>query len=159
MTHAPIRSNANIAEAPQCELCATTQLVALFQPIRNWLRFSKPVRQFMRIETDCPSQSKGGNPPACRHLVDMLGCDLKQFRHVPRVKRGPRSSLCPHPSLRGSLLLQASLGQGPNSSLSALRQRRSSALAPHPPKNATANGPQPPDSRNSSWKTMALPSF
>jgi hypothetical protein len=26
------------------ELCATTQLVALFQAIRNWLRFSKPVR-------------------------------------------------------------------------------------------------------------------
>jgi excisionase family DNA binding protein len=38
------------------ELCAITALVALFGPNRYWLRFSKPVRQFMRIETDCPSR-------------------------------------------------------------------------------------------------------
>jgi hypothetical protein len=31
--------------------CATTPLAALFGPKRYWLRFSKPVRQFMRIET------------------------------------------------------------------------------------------------------------
>ena len=37
------------------QLCATTPLVALFGPKRYWLRFAKPVRQFMRIETDCPS--------------------------------------------------------------------------------------------------------
>src|SRR6266851_3667765 len=40
-------------------LCATSPLAALFEPKRNWLRFSKPVRQFVRIETDCASQSKG----------------------------------------------------------------------------------------------------
>ncbi len=45
----------------------------------------KPVRQFMRIETDSPSQSKGWKSAACRHLVDMLRCDLKQFRSVPRA--------------------------------------------------------------------------
>jgi hypothetical protein len=28
---------------------------------RYWLRFAKPVRQFMRIETDCPSRL----PPSC----------------------------------------------------------------------------------------------
>ena len=65
------------------ELCATTELVALFQPIWNWLRFSKPIRQFMRIETNCPSQSKGWKSPACRHFIDMLGCDLEQFCNVP----------------------------------------------------------------------------
>jgi hypothetical protein len=27
-----------------CHLCATTQLVALFRQIRNWLSLSKPVR-------------------------------------------------------------------------------------------------------------------
>jgi len=45
------------------ELCATTQLLALFRPIRNGLRFSKPVRHFMRIKADCPSQSKGWESP------------------------------------------------------------------------------------------------
>ena len=65
------------------ELCATTELVALFQPIWNWLRFSKPIRQFMRIETNCPSQSKGWKSPACRHFIDMLGCDLEQFCNIP----------------------------------------------------------------------------
>jgi hypothetical protein len=65
------------------ELCATTPLVALFGPNRYWLRFSKPVRQFMRIETDCPRQSKGWESPTRCHLVDMLGRDLEQFCNVP----------------------------------------------------------------------------
>jgi len=37
------------------QLCATTPLVSFIGPKRYWLRFAKPVRQFMRIETDCPS--------------------------------------------------------------------------------------------------------
>jgi hypothetical protein len=65
------------------DLCATTPLAALFGPKCNRLRSSKPGRQFMRIETDCPSQSKGWKSPACRHFIDMLGCDLEQFCNVP----------------------------------------------------------------------------
>ena len=37
-------------------------LVALFGPKRYWPRFSKPVRQLMRIEMDRPSRL----PPSCR---------------------------------------------------------------------------------------------
>jgi hypothetical protein len=44
------------------QLCTTTPLVALFGPKRYLVRFSKPVRQFMRIETDCPSRL----PPSFR---------------------------------------------------------------------------------------------
>ena len=46
------------------QLSATTTLVALFGPKGCWLRFSKPVRQFMRIETDCPSRLPPSGRPS-----------------------------------------------------------------------------------------------
>jgi len=69
-------------------LCATKPLAALFGSQCNRLRSSKPGRQFMRIETDCSSYSKGWKSTVCRHLVDMLGRDLERFCQVARVKCG-----------------------------------------------------------------------
>src|SRR5208282_569390 len=65
------------------DLCATTPLAALFGSQCNRLRSSKPVRQFMRIEPDCASQSERWESPGCCHFIDMLGCDLEQCCHVP----------------------------------------------------------------------------
>jgi hypothetical protein len=67
------------------DLCATTPLAALFGSKCNRLRSSKPGRQFMRIETNCSGYSKGWKSTVCRHLVDMLGCDLEQFCYIPRA--------------------------------------------------------------------------
>jgi len=82
VTLCSLSSDDSIPEVQRRRLCATTQLVALLRPIRIWLRSSKPGRQFMRIETNCTSQSKGWESAACCHLIDMLGCDLEQF--LPR---------------------------------------------------------------------------